>query len=245
MRKELAALRRHAGGYPEAREDLPWGELVVKVGRKIFVFFGRDEANVSLSVKLPGSASLAFDLPYVTPTGYGLGRSGWVTARFGPKDPVPVEMLKKWIDESYRAVAPKRLVAQLDAARAPLAEGPPDEAALKARLGPAWPAYRAALARFGGLSGEWKRYSRKSGWTLRLARGERPIAHLTPQDGAVKATVLLGKKAVAAAKAAKLRPGLRQAIAGARTYVEGTPVAVELRRVADLADLETLVALKG
>jgi hypothetical protein len=61
----------------------------------------------------------------------------------------------------------------------------------------------------------------------------------------VKATVLLGQKAVAAAKAAKLRPGLRQAIAGARTYVEGTPVAVELRRVADLADLETLVALKG
>jgi hypothetical protein len=28
---------------------------------------------------------------------------------------VPVELLKLWIDESYRAIAPKRLVAELDA----------------------------------------------------------------------------------------------------------------------------------
>jgi hypothetical protein len=41
-----------------------------------------------------------------------------VSFAFGPGDDVPVELLEDWIDESYRAVAPKRLVATL----APLAD---------------------------------------------------------------------------------------------------------------------------
>ena len=78
----FAALREHALSYPETREDFPWGELVIKVRDKVFVFLGRPEGGLSLSVKLPGSATFAFDLPYCEPTGYGLGRAGWVTARF-------------------------------------------------------------------------------------------------------------------------------------------------------------------
>jgi predicted DNA-binding protein (MmcQ/YjbR family) len=109
------ALRAHALSYPEAFEDHPWGEPVVKVGGKIFVFLGREE-GLSLSVKLPTSAPFAFDLPYCEPTGYGLGKAGWVTARFGPRDAVPVEVLKRWIDESYRAVAPKKLHARIGGA---------------------------------------------------------------------------------------------------------------------------------
>jgi len=108
----LAALRDHALSYPETREDHPWGELVIKVRDKVFVFFGRPDGGLSLSVKLPGSAPLAFDLPYCEPTGYGLGRAGWVTARFRAGEAVPVLMLERWIDESYRAVAPKKLSAR-------------------------------------------------------------------------------------------------------------------------------------
>lgn len=109
-----AALRKHALAYPEAKEDFPWGERVVKVRGKVFVFLGRPEgAALGLSVKLPGSASLALGLPFATPTGYGLGKAGWVTARFGPREKPPLELLKQWIDESYRAVAPKRLAAEL------------------------------------------------------------------------------------------------------------------------------------
>jgi predicted DNA-binding protein (MmcQ/YjbR family) len=109
------ALRAHALSYPETHEDHPWGETVVKVRGKVFVFFGRPPEGFGLSVKLPTSAPFAFDLPYCEPTGYGLGKAGWVTARFRSRDAVPVEMLRRWIDESYRAVAPKRLVAQLGA----------------------------------------------------------------------------------------------------------------------------------
>ena len=38
-----------------------------------------------------------------------------MTASFGPKDTVPVELLEDWMDESYRAIAPKKLVQELKA----------------------------------------------------------------------------------------------------------------------------------
>jgi predicted DNA-binding protein (MmcQ/YjbR family) len=110
-----AALRKHALSYPEAHEDFPWGERVVKVKGKVFLFLGKHEQMLGLSVKLPSSVSFALALPFASPTAYGLGKSGWVTARFALREKPPVDLLKRWIDESYRAVAPKRLVASLDA----------------------------------------------------------------------------------------------------------------------------------
>jgi len=62
-----------------------------------------------VTVKLPSSATMALGLPFVEPTGYGLGKSGWVTATFGAKQRPNLGMLKQWIDESYRAVAPRKL----------------------------------------------------------------------------------------------------------------------------------------
>lgn len=109
-----AALRSHALSYPEAREDFPWGERVVKVRGKVFLFLGRPEDGLSLSVKLPGSASFALGLAFASPTGYGLGKSGWVTARFARRQKPPLDLLRRWIDESYRAVAPRRLTSTLD-----------------------------------------------------------------------------------------------------------------------------------
>jgi predicted DNA-binding protein (MmcQ/YjbR family) len=111
-----SALRRHALSYPEAVEEFPWGHTAVKVKGKSFLFMGRENGVLGLTVKLPVSGKMAAALPFASPAGYGLGRSGWVQARFGPDDEVPVDMIKEWIDESYRAVAPKKLVALLESA---------------------------------------------------------------------------------------------------------------------------------
>jgi len=110
-------LREIALAYPGAREEFPWGERVVKVGKKVFVFMGMPEGGgLGLSVKLPDSGTMALMFPFATPTGYGLGKSGWVSARFEAGDAPPLPLLRAWIDESYRAVAPKTMVARLPAA---------------------------------------------------------------------------------------------------------------------------------
>ncbi|MEQ1931406.1 MAG: MmcQ/YjbR family DNA-binding protein, partial [Parvularculaceae bacterium] len=67
------------------------------------------------SVKLPVSAEMALTLPFTKPSGYGLGKAGWITCSFGPNDVLPEDLLAGWIDQSFRAVAPKKLVAALEA----------------------------------------------------------------------------------------------------------------------------------
>ncbi len=120
--REAARLRKLALTYPETYEEMPWGHHAIKVKGKAFVFLAADGETFSLSTKLPSSAGVALKLPFASPTEYGLGRSGWVTGRFARGGPLPFEVLKLWIDESYRALAPKRLIAQLEAG------GPPPHA---------------------------------------------------------------------------------------------------------------------
>lgn len=107
-REQLRAL---ALAYPEAVEEFPWGHTAVKVRGKAFLFMGGEPGTLSLSCKLPASHGAALLLPFASPTGYGLGKSGWVTAVFPIEAALPIPLLAEWIDESYRAVAPKKLGA--------------------------------------------------------------------------------------------------------------------------------------
>jgi predicted DNA-binding protein (MmcQ/YjbR family) len=110
VKKAFAELRRYALSFPETREDLPWGESAIKVKGKTFVFMRGDGKELHVSVKLPQSAPYALDQKFTEPTGYGLGKSGWVTADFAGRAEPPLALLKDWIEESYRAVAPKKLL---------------------------------------------------------------------------------------------------------------------------------------
>jgi len=105
-------LREFALKFPEAHEEFPWGHSAMKVKKKAFLFMGTDEnGRFSISVKLPQSRDMAIDLPFTGPTGYGLGKSGWVTAYL--TDEKALDLIKSWINESYRAIAPKTLVKKL------------------------------------------------------------------------------------------------------------------------------------
>lgn len=108
-------LRDFAMTFPEVTEDWPWGHRAMKVKGKAFVFLGgeKNATELSLSLKLPQSRDMAADLPFAEPTGYGLGKSGWVTARFKKVGDVPLDLLKAWIRESYCAIAPKKLVKSM------------------------------------------------------------------------------------------------------------------------------------
>jgi predicted DNA-binding protein (MmcQ/YjbR family) len=115
MSGRLDACRSFAFGLPSAWEDHPWeDDSVAKVGKKIFVFFGQPE-EPSMSVKLPESGSHALSLTAGTPTRYGLGKHGWVNVDLAAADCPETEVLLDWVEESYRTVASKKLVAELDA----------------------------------------------------------------------------------------------------------------------------------
>ncbi|MBY0525136.1 MAG: MmcQ/YjbR family DNA-binding protein [Gemmataceae bacterium] len=124
LKKAQAVLREHALAFPETTEDFPWGHMAIKVKGKGFVFTYLHEGTLSVSVKLPVSGAMALQLAFASRTGYGLGKSGWVTARFAEGDAVPVDMLCDWLDESYRAIAPKRVLAQLEADESVVAKPP-------------------------------------------------------------------------------------------------------------------------
>lgn len=109
------SLEEFALSLPEAWPDSPWGERVVKVGKKIFVFLSSPGAARALATfKLPESSDHALSYPDAHPTGHGLGKHGWVTVAIDAVPPEEVEVLLDFVEESYRAVAPKMLVKRLD-----------------------------------------------------------------------------------------------------------------------------------
>jgi predicted DNA-binding protein (MmcQ/YjbR family) len=99
---------------PETTLERPWeDDEVVKVKGKIFVFLG-PEGSRRLSVKLAESHAHARAIDGAAPTGYGLGKAGWVTLPYRAQC-VTLDLLRDWVEESYRLRAPKRLLAVLDA----------------------------------------------------------------------------------------------------------------------------------
>jgi predicted DNA-binding protein (MmcQ/YjbR family) len=98
---------------PEAvRVDIEaWGgEPTFRVRGKNFVF--TNHAADSLSVKLPKEEAAAVVATEVgaEPTGYGLGRHGWVSLRVGDDpDDARWEQVEEWVRTSYTMVAPKTL----------------------------------------------------------------------------------------------------------------------------------------
>lgn len=100
---------------PEAWEDFPWGESAAKVKKKVFAFFGvESDGTLKVCVKLPASAAEALELAETEIAGYGLGKSGWVVAEYGPDEAADMDRLRDWIVESYCAVAPKKLASQVE-----------------------------------------------------------------------------------------------------------------------------------
>ncbi|MEP6865011.1 MAG: MmcQ/YjbR family DNA-binding protein [Deltaproteobacteria bacterium] len=119
-------LRAFGLAYPGASIKCPWpGHKDLAVNGKTFAYLTIEGEPFRISCKLPSSSDMALMLPFVKPTEYGLGMSGWVTAEF-PDELPPVDLLKQWIDESYRAQAPKKLVAQLAPGPRPLSRHVPD-----------------------------------------------------------------------------------------------------------------------
>lgn len=108
------SLRELALRYPEAREGVSCEgtaleKRTVTARNKAFLFLGKADVMVKLRDSLAGAARLAAK----EPGRYKAGAHGWVTVTFSDGESPPPGLLEKWLDESYRAVANKQLVAML------------------------------------------------------------------------------------------------------------------------------------
>jgi predicted DNA-binding protein (MmcQ/YjbR family) len=110
---DAKALRRAALSYPDTVEDFPWGHHAFKVaGKKVFLFLGAtDDGGFSFSLKLPYRNQEALKMTGASPTAYGMAKSGWVTFAYGAKAKPPMTKLIDYLDESWRAIAPKKMQA--------------------------------------------------------------------------------------------------------------------------------------
>ena len=88
----------------------------MKVNKKVFVFPGVDDGShpPGMTVKLTDEAAHALTAPGAEPVGYGLGKAGWVHLPLAEQGAPAAELLCDWVEESYRAIVPKRLIAELD-----------------------------------------------------------------------------------------------------------------------------------
>jgi predicted DNA-binding protein (MmcQ/YjbR family) len=112
----LDEVRAAAARYPEAEKAFLFGDHeVYRVRKKVFVWLGTaDEGGTYVSVKLKDTQDAALTLPFTEPASYGMAKYGWVAATFPKGKQQFGELVRSWLDESYRHTAPKRLVKLLD-----------------------------------------------------------------------------------------------------------------------------------
>jgi hypothetical protein len=97
---------------------------------------------------------------------------------------------------------------------------------------------------YGELTEDWKFYSQKSGWTMKLLRKKRNLFFMTPQRGYFRITFVFGDKAVSEIEKSDLPGNLIETLLQANKYVEGRGLTVEVRKSSDVEHVEKLVGIK-
>jgi len=124
----------------------------------------------------------------------------------------------------------------------------PRDEELAAALGPAkatWDKLVAGLVQDGELDGqEWKTYSLKYGWSLRLMRKKRNIIYLSPCPGSFGVMFILGDRAMTAVRARKWPQKMQKIIAEAPKYPEGTGIRIERVGLRDVPMIRKLAGIK-
>lgn len=113
----LDKMRAICLALPESRETITWGKPHYRVGEKIFAGYGEEHGKEVIGFKLEREHAAVVVLdPRFWPAPY-VGRHGWVSM-----DAAQVkdwEAVRRFIHESYRLIAPRRLAAKLAAGASP------------------------------------------------------------------------------------------------------------------------------
>lgn len=125
---------------------------------------------------------------------------------------------------------------------------PPSRATLHDRLGAAASLWDAVIgqakARAPQLTDVWHFAGKTVGWSLHLVAGDRIIVYLTPDADAFRVGLVLGGKAVAAAREVGVSPDAARHLDAAPKYAEGHGVKFPVTTRDDMAAFDELLAIK-
>ena len=101
-------LRAAALTYPETQEGVACAGTAaerptVNVRDKAFLFLGEADLRLKLRESLPEAAEWAGR----EPGDCSVGAGGWVKVTFDDEASLPLDVLTRWVGESYRLLAPR------------------------------------------------------------------------------------------------------------------------------------------
>lgn len=102
-------LRDVALALPETSEGTSCVNRAFKVRKKNFLFLGEKKEGVRVMLKLGPSLDQASAMG----KSVSVGKTGWVTVLAAEQDLPDGAVLDAWIEESFRLLAPKTVVAEL------------------------------------------------------------------------------------------------------------------------------------
>ena len=110
---------------------------------------------------------------------------------------------------------------------------------------PLWDAVvRSVRKRSPQLVEAWHFAGPRIGWSLRLVEKARILVYLTPEEGRFRVGLVLGSKAVAAARASGLSASAASVVDAAPRYAEGHGVQFHVASREDMAPVEELLDIK-
>ena len=109
----MARLEQIVSRLPESkRVDIEaWGgEPTFRVNGKNFVFCDESAGHLTVKLSKEEAAAVVATDPHAEPSGYGLGRSGWISVELDdPATDDRWKLIEEWVRTSYTLVAPRRL----------------------------------------------------------------------------------------------------------------------------------------
>ena len=97
---------------------------------------------------------------------------------------------------------------------------------------------------YGELIEEWKFYSPKYGWTLKVLKKKRNLFFFSPRPNAFRVSFVFGDKAVSHIEASNLPDEMKTALRSARKYAEGRGISIEVKSVDEIEEIKKLVEIK-
>jgi hypothetical protein len=124
----------------------------------------------------------------------------------------------------------------------------PSDSDLEKTLGRAKPLWDQLVAELASehdvTTREWKSYSAKSGWALRLKRGKRTIVWLVPYDRCFQVAFIFGEKALTAIRQSTVPARVLRMLDDAPKYPEGTGLRFQIKALKEMAVVKKLAAIK-